>query len=129
MRYFKIITGFGADDFIPINETEVVKAMEAQVFGSVFVSRSGEGSISGNMIQRIKPDYNRAMGYHTDYKMNGEDYRSLPKDIQRSHMLYLSFVAENIRRVSKNLPVLKTEKELLLMSESKKLLNNLEGNE
>jgi hypothetical protein len=56
---------------IPITRAEAERAIYAQATGRVFLSK--EGSISGNSISAILPDFNRAMGYNDDYRLNGED--------------------------------------------------------
>lgn len=72
MNYYRVKIGYGNDDFIAIDETEVSKALKAQINGSIALFK--EGSIAGNNIISILPDYNRAMGYKRDYKLTGEDY-------------------------------------------------------
>jgi len=72
MKYFKVIFGIGIDDFISIDEEELRLAMVAQINGKIAVLK--EGTVAGNNIRMILPDYNREMGYNRDYKLTGEDY-------------------------------------------------------
>jgi len=75
MKYFKVKIGYGIDDYVSIDETELKKTMQAQVTGqAVFLK---EGSISGKTIMSILPDFNREMGYNRDYKLTGEDYEHI----------------------------------------------------
>lgn len=72
MKHYRVMCGYGKDDFISINETELKKAIIAQGTGRVVILN--EGSIAGNEIKRILPDYQRDMGWNRDYALTGEDY-------------------------------------------------------
>jgi len=80
MKYFKVKIGFGKTDYIRIDETEVAKAIRAQVNGSVALFSEG-GSIAGNNILAVLPDWNRVMGYNRDYELNGEDWNEIGKRV------------------------------------------------
>lgn len=87
MKYYRVQYGYGKDEFYSIPETEVSKAMRAQVKGTVFICE--EGTAAGNSILTIKPDYNRLLGYNRDHQMTGEDYDELPRDAKHEHMQLL----------------------------------------
>ena len=84
---YKIKIGFGDDDFIVIDETELAMAMRAQVTGKVGIFK--EGSISGNNILEIRPYYNRLMGWNREYKLTDEDYLEVGTKRQKEHTLFL----------------------------------------
>lgn len=71
--YFKVQIGYGVVDYISIDESELEKAIKAQITGMVAIFNGG--TVSGNSIISITPDYNREMGWNIDYKPNGEDFR------------------------------------------------------
>jgi hypothetical protein len=77
MRYFKVIRGFGNEDFIPIDESELEKAIYAQISGKMVIFRNG--SINGSHISAIMPDLHRAMGWNYGYKLGVEDHREIAK--------------------------------------------------
>ena len=79
--------GYGADDFISITEDELPMALRAQVSGKVGVF--SEGTVSGNHIISITPDFQRALGYARDYQLKGEDYAELGRGKQE-HQVFLS---------------------------------------
>ncbi len=73
MRYFKIMRGFGHDDFIPIDETELEKAVYAQRVGNI-VATFQQGQIVGNGISAILPDIHRSMGWNYAHRLTSDDY-------------------------------------------------------
>jgi hypothetical protein len=93
MQYYKVQKGYGVDDYISIDETELRKAIIAQVKGQVAIFK--EGTVSGNSIMSIIPDWNRTMGYNRDYKLTGEDYQHIgEKRIDENRLLLENTFAE-----------------------------------
>ena len=87
MKYYRVKYGFGKDDFYSVDENELPKALRAQVNGTILVC--SEGTIGGNNIMAIQPDYNRLLGYNRDYSLTGEDYAELPANAKREYMGFL----------------------------------------
>ena len=75
MKHYRVFHGYGKDDFISIDETELKKAMIAEGTGRVVIFN--EGSISGNEIKKVLPDYQRDMGWNRDHTLGGEDYQEI----------------------------------------------------
>ena len=75
MRYFKVIRGWGSENFIPIDETELEKATYAHMTGKVVVFNNG--SINGDAITAIQPDYHREMGWAYGHDMGPDDWNDL----------------------------------------------------
>lgn len=73
--YYKVIYGFGPDDYIGITADELRKAMRAQVTGEIAFFR--EGSRAGNTIQSIVPDWGKMLGFNRGYKLTSEDYAQI----------------------------------------------------
>lgn len=87
MKYYRIKYGYGKDEFYSVDETELPKAIRAQINGTVAIFN--EGTIAGNSIMAIMPDFNRAMGYNRDYQLTGEDYAEIGQKRQEEHRLFL----------------------------------------
>lgn len=85
MKYFKVKFGFGPDEFISVDEAELPMALRAHISGKKGMFK--EGSISGDKIIAITPDFNRALGYNRDYVMKGEDYQELGNARQEHEFL------------------------------------------
>lgn len=76
MMHYKIVYGFGQDDYLPITENELPKAI------ALFIEGKGkglflEGAVRGQDVQRIVPDWHRAKGWNKGYKMLPEDYHEI----------------------------------------------------
>lgn len=75
--YFKVKIGFDKNDVIKIDETELAMAIRAQIGGKVAVFKGG--TVAGNNIISILPDYNRELGLNSTYQLTDEDFRELGK--------------------------------------------------
>lgn len=92
-EYFRLYR-FGDERIgIPITRAEAERAIYAQATGRVFLSK--EGSISGSSISAVLPDFNRALGYNEDYRLQGEDRQ----DIKRYAPEYIGAFEELNKRV------------------------------
>ena len=90
MKYFKIQKGFGIDDYITIDETEVAMARRAMITGKIADLKGG--MVSGKIIQSITPDWNKIMGWNRDYKLTGEDYEQIGEKTVNEYRNYLEEV-------------------------------------
>lgn len=87
MKYYRVKYGYGKDEFISIDEEEVRASLIAQGTGQVAILK--RGSIAGNHIIAVVPDYNRLMGYNRDHQLTGEDYDEIGTKKQEEHRLFL----------------------------------------
>ena len=82
--YFKVQISFDKDGYISIDQHELPMAIRAQITGKVGVFR--EGTISGDKIISITPDYAKMMGWNRGYTLTGEDYKvignAMIRDVQ-----------------------------------------------
>lgn len=83
MKYYKIIRGYSAEDYIEIDETELEKA-----YGAFLMKKDGVysgGAVRGSEILAIQPDFHRTMGWNRGYKLCALDYEELSdKGIDRA---------------------------------------------
>lgn len=109
IKYFKVKTGFGADDFISVSEDELQMAIRAQITGKVAIF--SEGSISGNSILSITPDYNRFMGWNRDHQLSSEDYSEIGKGQMNEYREILAKIKQKVQLERSGLPELSQPKE------------------
>jgi hypothetical protein len=74
MKHFKVMIGY--DDFIAIDETELEKAIYAQIVGNIVVTFKN-GSMIGNRISAVLPDWHKAMGWNYAHKLDAYDFDEL----------------------------------------------------
>jgi len=92
--YYKVKIGFDGDDFISIDEAELQKAIRAQIQGGIVVFKNG--SVSGNNIISITPDWNRSLGLKRGYKLQGEDYDQIGIDMTHEASLAIENAKQDI---------------------------------
>lgn len=96
MTYYKIIRGYGAEDFIRIDETELEKANYAFLAKKDAIYSGG--SVRGSEILAIQPDYHRIMGWNTGYKLGVDDFAELrAKGIEKKCLGLLSSSKEKVQ--------------------------------
>lgn len=96
MKNFKLIRGYGPEDYIEINEDELEKALYCflEKKDGVFTG----GAIRGSQILAIQPDYHKAMGWNRGHKLEALDYAELSeKGIDRAHTHLLSTTKEKVQ--------------------------------
>lgn len=93
-KYYRVKTGFGADDFVSIDETEVERAIIAQGSGKVAVFKNG--TVTGNHIISVKPDIHKLLGYNPLYQLKAEDLNEVPRKALTEHEEYLAIVGSKI---------------------------------
>lgn len=94
MKYYRVQYGFGKDEFYSVDETELPKALRAQIQGAVVFLK--EGTLNGERIITIKPDYQRLMGFKRDYELNGEDYSEIGRATIAAYNVFLEDVKLSI---------------------------------
>jgi hypothetical protein len=99
MRYYKVHRGFGDTDFIPIDETELKKAIYAHITGKVAVLSGG--TINGTAINAIMPDYHRGMGWNYGHKMEVDDWADVNKKLPNHHA-YIAAAKEEVTQALKS---------------------------
>jgi hypothetical protein len=74
MKY-KVLFGFEAEDYIPIDGSELERAVYAHMTGKNVAFE--QGSVTGARIVAIQPDYHSAMGWNRGYQLEAEDYADI----------------------------------------------------
>lgn len=93
---FKLQKGYG-DDFISIDETELIQAIHAQVTGKVGAFKNG--TVSGNHIISITPDFDKV---DKIYNPSGPD--RIPKEVEQAHFLAIENSGEIVKAKMENRP-------------------------
>lgn len=99
--YYKVKYGFKDDEVIVIPESDLRKALYAQINGGIVIFDNG--SVSGNNIISITPDLHRVLGLNPEHKLTGEDYRELGDESIRLHRTALEEAKLSLTDGSKNI--------------------------
>lgn len=94
MKHYRVKTGYGAEDFISIDETELERAIIAQGTGKVAVFKSG--TVSGNHIITIKEDLHKILGVNPLYQLKPEDLNDIPRATLTDHQNHLALVSAKV---------------------------------
>lgn len=98
---FKVMRGFGQDDFIPISAEELEKAIYAHITGKTAVFENG--SINGSHISAVMPDFHATMGWNYGHKLGPDDWHELRSTGQESkHKLLLANAKEKVQYLMEN---------------------------
>lgn len=95
MRYFKIKIGYGEDEYVRIDETELEKA-----YGVFLTDGKGVfsgGTVRGQDIIAIKEDWHRAMGYNPLYKLRAEDMNEIQKEVGKEYQGVLEHASARVK--------------------------------
>ena len=111
---WRIVYGYGANDYISIREDQLEKAKYAMITGKVF---AGDKMISGSEIKRIEEDYRFYTGWYDTYNpKDSEDYAQIKRDVPTQLLLDRAKIADNrvgyLVRNNKPLALLENPKSL-----------------
>lgn len=88
MKYFKAIYGYDSENYVELNETELDKAIYLHLTAKKGLLTGG--SISGDRVIAVQPDFHRAMGWNRGYSLGPDDYAELNgKGIYKSYNILL----------------------------------------
>lgn len=76
-KFYKIVFGFGPDDYISITQDELHKAFVLAIEGGSAVFEGGFFQNRGKDIMRIVPDWHRVRGWNKGHKMDTLDYEDI----------------------------------------------------
>ena len=96
MRHFLVKYGFSRDEVISIDHTEIEKAIYAHLTGAKVAFKSG--SVSGDKIISVTPDFHRELGWGYDHVLDGYDYKDLNHDdLQNKYRHFLGQMTEKVK--------------------------------
>lgn len=99
--YFKLIRGYGVEDFISIGSEELEKAFYAFLTKKDAVYSGG--AIKGSEIVAIQPDYHKTMGWNRGIKFDSYDYQDLRREgIEDSMLLKIRSTKEKVIYLMEN---------------------------
>ena len=92
--YFKVYVDFTR--YIPIDETELEKALYAFQIGKPVIFENG----AATRIESIIPDYNKANGWYSDYKPKDDDFAYIDQ-MKPKYVGYIGQIKEKIQYLLK----------------------------
>ena len=95
MKYYQVRWGFEPSQYVSIDETELSKALRAQMHNSMAIFKSGT-SITGSNIKVIEPDFHKYLGYNPNYLFQGDDWSLIPQKVKDEHRLFLENTSETL---------------------------------
>lgn len=99
--YYKVVFGFDAEDYVPISAEELEKAMWAHMRGKNVAFE--QGSVSGERIVAVQPDYHTAMGWNRGYTLGADDFEELAQyGVDKSHQKFLRIAKDRIQHLVEN---------------------------
>ena len=106
MKYFKIVPMGFEEEYIPITQDELDKAIYVHRIGNI-VGVFDNGSITGTAIRMVVPDFHTAMGWNRGYKLQAEDYSELKSQGVQNE--YDGLISEAKFRVDKLIQARRTD--------------------
>lgn len=92
MKYYRVYTGF--NDYIPIDSNEMERAMYAFITGNPVALLNG----ATTRIDRIVPDFHKAMGWNAAHKLDADDENELiSTGVQQSYTNGIGKAKEKIQ--------------------------------
>lgn len=111
--YFKVFRGYNDEDYIPIDDTELEKAVYAHMAGKPVAFENG--SINGNQISIIRPDFVRAMGWNKGYKPTPEEHGEIEARVGKRYAGIIGLAKERVQEcIANGTPELIGTKPLLI---------------
>lgn len=116
---YKIVYGFEADNYLPIDADELEKAQYAHMTQSRAIFKAGSGDFTKSGIF-IQPDFNAAMGWTRGYKLTADDYVEIERNgVDTAHREYFEKIKERVEYlkatgktdlIGKNVPIPELDK-------------------
>jgi hypothetical protein len=135
-KYYKIIRGYSAEDYIEITPDELEKAFYC--FLTKKDSVYSGGAVKGSEILAIQPDYHRTMGWTRGWKLTADDYTELrQRGIDKKMQLQIEKTKDKIQYlmqtkqenlIGKNVEIPELEKGRQLPEDIKKLSDGIADN-
>lgn len=94
--HYKIKTGYGELDFVPIDQSELETAFYAFLSESKAIFK--QGVVRGKDIISISPDYHKVMNWNYTHKLDVDDFAELrSKGIENKAMNLLETAKEKVQ--------------------------------